>query len=144
MGSSSLVFNNEATPQLWRGPWQAGGTYSQRSPVKWIVQSVCSLIRRVGAAHLKVQESVDLALQDGHSFQQLLYRHGPHRPFSPAMEETAQSVSLSFRVRQTYTYTPPATAQSKCLYLQRCVLSTLPLLSSASQRHFYLLLVSCL
>lgn len=33
--------------------------------------------------HLKVQECVDLALQDGHPFQQLLYRHGPHGPFSP-------------------------------------------------------------
>lgn len=42
-------------------------------------------------ADLKVQQCVDLALQNGHSLQQLLYRHGPHRPFGPAAAETVQN-----------------------------------------------------
>jgi len=38
-----------------------------------------------GVTHFKIQQCVDLALKDGHPFQQLLYRHGPHHSLSSEM-----------------------------------------------------------
>lgn len=41
----------------------------------------------MSVTHIKIQQGVDLALQGGHSFQQLLYWHGPHYSLS-SEEET--------------------------------------------------------
>lgn len=38
-------------------------------------------------AHFKIQQSVDLALQNGHSLQQLLHRHGSHGALSSDTDE---------------------------------------------------------
>lgn len=64
---------------------------------KWL----CSLLASV--THIKIQQCVDLALQGRHSFQQLLYRHGPHHSISSATEEEIENVRIKRRLsdRQT-------------------------------------------
>lgn len=46
-------------------------------------------------AHFKIQQGVDLALQNGHSLQQLLYRHGSHGALSSNTDQDAGRVRVS-------------------------------------------------
>lgn len=62
------------------------------SPFGNLKEGLHSLLASV--THIKIQQRIDLALQGGHSFQQLLYCHGPHHSLSSDAEGETGNVRL--------------------------------------------------